>query len=158
MMRNQPMSLILATLIATSAALADANSSSTIIGEHQWTATTNGADLPWADAQRHCETLELGGYDDWRLPTLAELESLHDPAEEQGLPTAIDLDGCCIWSATSVAELPTDEGGPTGAHPSNYFWGMIFDGGIPYFSHRRFADGRALCLRDLDRQRHADYQ
>lgn len=160
MMRIQPIACAMAaaSLLASAMAIADAAPGSTMIAEHQWTTSTNGDDLPWAEAERYCETLELDGYDDWRLPTQAELESLRDPTKEQGLPSEIDLDGCCIWSATSVAERPTDEGGPPGAQPAHYFWGMIFDGGIAYYSNQRFADGRALCVRDLDHRRPADYQ
>ncbi len=32
----------------------------------------------WAEAQAHCAALVLGGYDDWRLPTVKELASLVD--------------------------------------------------------------------------------
>jgi len=30
------------------------------------------------DAKTHCSNLELGGYDDWRVPTLFELETIYD--------------------------------------------------------------------------------
>ncbi len=34
--------------------------------------------LAWQDAVRYCTALELAGRDDWRAPSLAELESLLD--------------------------------------------------------------------------------
>ena len=34
--------------------------------------------VSWYDAKKYCERLSLGGYDDWRLPTLRELEDLLD--------------------------------------------------------------------------------
>jgi formylglycine-generating enzyme required for sulfatase activity len=35
-------------------------------------------EMTWHEAQRYAESLSLDGKDDWRLPTLAELESLLD--------------------------------------------------------------------------------
>lgn len=41
--------------------------------------TTKGFD--WKDAKAYCENLELGGYDDWRMPTAKELFSISDFSE-----------------------------------------------------------------------------
>ncbi|MFD2914070.1 Lcl C-terminal domain-containing protein [Psychroserpens luteus] len=41
--------------------------------------TTEGFD--WEDAKAYCENLELGGYDDWRMPTAKELYSISDFSE-----------------------------------------------------------------------------
>ncbi len=38
----------------------------------------------WAQAKEYCENLELGGYDDWRMPTLKELFSISN--FERGWP------------------------------------------------------------------------
>ncbi len=34
--------------------------------------------MTWSEAMEYCENLELGGYDDWRLPTADELFSISD--------------------------------------------------------------------------------
>lgn len=39
-----------------------------------WTATDNGEDISWVDAKSYCENYRGGGYKDWRMPTLDELE------------------------------------------------------------------------------------
>ncbi len=39
-----------------------------------WAATDNGEEISWADAKSYCENYRGGGYKDWRMPTLDELE------------------------------------------------------------------------------------
>ncbi|MFR9503260.1 MAG: DUF1566 domain-containing protein [Rikenellaceae bacterium] len=43
-----------------------------------WQQTPPVEGMTWAQAQEYCENLELGGYSDWRLPTLKELFSISD--------------------------------------------------------------------------------
>jgi hypothetical protein len=43
-----------------------------------WAAKDNGSDINWADAKSYCENYRGGGYTDWRMPTLDELEGLYD--------------------------------------------------------------------------------
>jgi hypothetical protein len=44
-----------------------------------WTKKDNGLHVNWFSASEYAERLRLGGYEDWRLPTVEELESLYDP-------------------------------------------------------------------------------
>ncbi len=37
---------------------------------------TDGGEMNYADAKKYCDTLSLGGYDDWRLPTPIEAYSI----------------------------------------------------------------------------------
>ncbi len=114
----------------------------------QWATASNGADVRWRDANAFCSELELGGHSDWRLPTLAELEALHDPDQPDGIRAPFRLDDCCLWSSTTLVELPADGASGIGADASRYRWGFLFDGGIRYYSIDIQPDGRALCTRD----------
>ncbi len=115
-----------------------------------WAVTASGEDLPWKAADAFCRDLRLDGHADWRLPTLVELATLEDPQTANGIREPIVIDTCCLWSSTSLAERPAEGDTPTGASPSSYYWGIVFDGGIRYYSNQVFADGQALCTRDAD--------
>ena len=41
-----------------------------------WQVQPTGGELTWQDAKSHCEGLSLGGFSDWRLPTITDLRSL----------------------------------------------------------------------------------
>lgn len=43
-----------------------------------WQKNVQNSFLTWTEAQEYCKSLELGGYTDWRLPTISELERLVD--------------------------------------------------------------------------------
>ena len=44
-----------------------------------WAAKDNGIPISWIDALSYCQNYSSGGHTDWRMPALAELESLYDP-------------------------------------------------------------------------------
>jgi hypothetical protein len=116
-----------------------------------WSLVTSGAALPWPEASEFCETLAAGGFSDWRLPRLAELESLHDPNAAGSIRGPFELEDCCAWSAENLTRIPPEQKGQLpdpGGPPEDYYWGFLFDGGISYYSNGRFADGFAMCTRD----------
>jgi hypothetical protein len=43
-----------------------------------WATKDNGDDIGWQSAKSYCENYRAGGYTDWRMPTLDELEGLYD--------------------------------------------------------------------------------
>jgi hypothetical protein len=118
----------------------------------QWALQTNGSDIRWPDAVDYCANLALAGHSDWRLPTMAELESLYDPdsVDGQGILSPITIDTCCLWSGESLVDRPAEGGDETAGPPDRYHWGFMFDGGLEYYAVHIFEDGQALCVRDLD--------
>jgi hypothetical protein len=130
----------------------DAAEETAVIDGLMWTVRGNGEDVPWEPAEEYCETLELAGYSDWRLPTLPEAESVYDPsAEDNGfIMSPLVLAGCCLWTSTSLADLSAEESGVRGGQrdaPENYYWGFLYSGGIRYYSIHYFPDGQAQCVR-----------
>src|SRR5690606_17622430 len=81
------------------------------VGGLMWALVTNGESVPWSAANEYCDTLEHAGFDDWRLPTLRELESLHDPSADSGLRAPFVLGDCCAWSSTNLVEMPPERKG-----------------------------------------------
>jgi len=47
-----------------------------------WAKHDNQGDITWHDAKKYCEHVILSKYEDWRMPTIKELESLYDPSEK----------------------------------------------------------------------------
>ena len=43
-----------------------------------WAKKDNGKDVSWEQASEYCAKLQLGGFNDWRLPTIEELAGLYD--------------------------------------------------------------------------------
>ncbi len=124
-----------------------------IVDGLMWAPASNGEDVVWEAANSYCRALELDGHSDWRLPTLAEIESLHDPdnAANGHIVSPLQLEGCCLWSSTSLAELSAEELGLPGGQSnpaSRYYWGFLFAGAVRYYSVEIFPDGQALCVRD----------
>jgi len=73
-----------------------------------WASKDNGKHINWEDAKRYCENYRGGGYTDWRMPTIDELEGLYDKSEGYRvkqkefnvyLTKLIELSACCPWAS-----------------------------------------------------------
>ena len=84
--------------------------------------------MAWEEAEAACTALRLGGHDDWRLPTRAELLTIVDDARHE---PAIDTEAFpdtppeWFWTAT-----------PYAASPSEFEWSVHFFNGISDFNCR----------------------
>jgi len=96
-----------------------------------WTRNANllSGQTNWADAISYCKTLTYGGYSDWRLPNVRELQSLIDfsqlnPVLPPGHPFT-DIQwlnaGEYYWSATTLADGET------------YAWFVYLSDGYTYY-------------------------
>jgi len=76
--------------------------------------------LNWNDANNTCKTMSLGGYNDWRLPTIQELVNLSDKSKYQpALPIEFTYNGlqnansrnaeAWYWSSTTEYYNPTNK-------------------------------------------------
>jgi len=123
-----------------------------VVDDLMWSLAASSEPVLWADAEEFCDTLEAAGHSDWRLPSLAELEGLHDPSTASGLPPGLPFPDCCAWSSDSLVEIPADRKGnlpdPVNS-PDKYYWGLVFAGGVRYYSNLGYPDGSALCVRNL---------
>jgi Protein of unknown function (DUF1566) len=63
-----------------------------------WAGQDNGRDVKWPIATNYCSDLRLGGYADWRLGTIEELEGIYDEtANALGLGAGKDGKGATTW-------------------------------------------------------------
>lgn len=73
-----------------------------------WAVRDNGDDVDWKGARKYCEALTLRGFDDWRLPTIGELEHLSDRSQVRvyKIRVPLNVSACCPWSSTRVSGKP----------------------------------------------------
>jgi len=105
-----------------------------------WATESNGSNVTWNQAKGYCADLNLGGYANWRLATIAELEGIYDPTKNVGpchVKGGIRFHDLC-WSWSSSPGIDAGEA-----------WGLGFISGqqssIPVEGSRY--DTRVLCVR-----------
>jgi hypothetical protein len=67
-----------------------------------WTKGDNNKDIDWNQANKYARQLRLGGYSDWRLPTIDNLKKLYDPKKTgvYKIRKPFRLTSRFVWSST----------------------------------------------------------
>ncbi|MBN1655663.1 MAG: DUF1566 domain-containing protein [Deltaproteobacteria bacterium] len=64
-----------------------------------WQKFPNGQNSTWTSARDHCYDLFLGGYTDWRIPTISELRSLVRGCTATHINGLCDISDDCPYSS-----------------------------------------------------------
>ena len=122
------------------------SSGTVILDGLMWTVEDNGKDLNWYEAIAYCQDLALGGYTDWGLAGIDDLEALFEPLvsyvprdsvspEFVHIQTPIQLTNYFVWSAEEA--------------DSGRVFSVLFDSGDrTSFSVDGSLGTRALCMRN----------
>ncbi len=102
-----------------------------------WQQSDDGITRNWDDALSYCESLELAGYNDWRLPNAKELQSLVDYSRAPDITNSPAINP--LFGTTEI----TDPDGNAGQYP--YYWTGTthLDGPNPYDGAVYIAFGEA---------------
>jgi TIR domain/Protein of unknown function (DUF1566) len=100
-----------------------------------WTTEDNGKDISWPQANEYAKELRLGGYSDWRLPTIDELAKLYDPegGNKYDIRKPFRLTRGWVWSSN--------------VEGSDSAWHFSFKVGQRHHSPMASPNARALCVR-----------
>jgi Protein of unknown function (DUF1566) len=102
-----------------------------------WTAADNGSGLSWLQAQRYCRDLTAGGFHNWKLPSIDDLQRLvasSGGGSTYRIKAPIKLSG---WQWSSTPGRQDGEG-----------WALDFgDGGRASVAAGDSGLNRALCVR-----------
>lgn len=83
--------------------------------------------MDFADAEKYCKEFKLGGFEDWRIPTREELESILDLKKDHpAIDPIFTEEGNWYWSSTPYAGL---------AGYAGFAWIVSFDvGSVSWYS------------------------
>lgn len=99
-----------------------------------WTKDENSVLSSWESALDHCQNLEYGGYDDWRLPSINELASLIDYSQKDPASLFPGISSTYFWSSTSSSYIPNA-------------WTVILSTGKIIYSTDKTNTARVICVR-----------
>jgi len=99
----------------------------------------------WEEAKEYAKNLRLGGFDDWRLPTRAELEILITEKSSKNLKEeAHFIDARFIENMPKYSWFWSSE-----ERDFSYAWGICFSDDIHNVYTLKFDNKYALCVRSI---------
>ncbi len=111
------------------------------IGNEMWedTKTATNTPIEWEKAKKYCKNLRIGEFEDWQLPTIAQLDNLHKNHKDE---IYNGYGGVFYWSND------TESG-------KNNIWqyakGLNIEDGEIIKSVQEFKDGRVRCVRIINK-------
>jgi hypothetical protein len=90
--------------------------------------------MTWDEAQEYAESLRLGGYDGWRVPTRPELESLLNLEKANPASDFPGMPSVWFWSSSFSTNFPHDA------------WSVDFDYG-DVVNVDKYIDCSVRCVR-----------
>ena len=102
-----------------------------------WAKKSSDQEVNWRQAMKYCKALQLGGYNDWYLPTIDELKPLFSVFENNWAVRGSQHLSGWNWSSSSAANAP------------GTVWSINLSpsGGVPNFSRDEKEGMHALCVR-----------
>jgi len=88
----------------------------------------------WKDALAHCESLEYGGADDWKLPNVNELQTLINYSKIAPASDFPDMPSQWFWSSSTYS------------YNTGLAWHVFFSYGFVRLSSKTYTD-YVRCLR-----------
>ena len=92
-----------------------------------WQKTAAPNPMNWSSAKQHCENLSLGGYSDWRLPSISELRSIIRGCPKSRTGGACRVTDDCrsrsCWSPSDCFSCYLDNGPANGCYEPRGFNG-----------------------------------
>ncbi|MFZ1011980.1 MAG: DUF1566 domain-containing protein [Terracidiphilus sp.] len=116
-----------------------------------WAKKDNGSDVSWNQGSDYCTKLRIAGYNDWRLPTIEELQGIDDPSVsiqavfDEGSIVGVHVKGNLkltgwLWSSSQGDAAGKPSQGPWHFNFEDQKAGDSFGLGFSYSM-------RALCVR-----------
>jgi hypothetical protein len=102
-----------------------------------WATKDSGSDMSYNQGLQYCSSLRTGGFSDWRLPTIDELDGIFDSKSKSliKIKGPMQLAGSSVWSGSST--------------PSGEVWSFMFNygGRSPARTSGHSTSWRVLCVR-----------
>ena len=114
-----------------------------ILNDFMWTVEDNGQDIDWNNATALCDDLTLGGFSDWGLASIPQLEALYDPAASY-----VPRDGTNAVHVRSPIRLTTYYVWSSERSGTGSAWYFFFGSGYRNsLQVSNSTNGRVLCVR-----------
>ena len=98
-----------------------------------WSNSTK-EDIGWDGAKQFAKECRDGGFDDWRLPTISELQNVFDYEKDESKIGGWGA-GYYYWSATTVSDY------------TQYAWYTSQNSGYTYYNTKTYAGYSVRCCR-----------